>query len=31
MVSGGVEIALRTSSRIVVLKSKGEPDRAFWR
>jgi hypothetical protein len=29
VISGGVEIAFRTSSRIIVLKSKGEPDRLF--
>jgi hypothetical protein len=29
VIFGGVEIAFRTSSRIIVLKSKGEPDRLF--
>jgi len=29
VISGGVELAFRTSSRILVLKIKGEPDRLF--
>jgi hypothetical protein len=29
VISGGVELAFRTSSRIIVLKMKGEPDRLF--
>jgi len=29
VISGGVDLAFRTSSRIIVLKMKGEPDRLF--
>jgi hypothetical protein len=29
VISGGVELAFRTSRRILVLKIEGEPDRLF--